>query len=274
MGTVGVGMNLLKGKSFEAAMEEAAQIGYEYTEPMVHWGRELLAEARYAHTVSMLDDPLRVKNCADRLGLKVSAFSSHAPLCLPEISTDYLRQAVRFAKEAGVPYVITDDGVRRPGWATLEQNQTLMRYVLEEVVASAEARGIVLALETHGDLTATPEDLAATFALVDSPAIGINFDTGNAYLSGNDPHEWLEDIIGDVVHVHAKDISQEMSDTYRGKVRGLLGCACGDGLIDWARIVRACRSSERDIVLSVECGTAEEAKRSLEHLTTVIDANR
>jgi sugar phosphate isomerase/epimerase len=274
MGKVSVGMNLLKGQSFEAAMEEAAQIGYEYTEPMVHWGRELLAEARYAHTVSMLDDPLRVKNCADRLGLKISALSSHAPLCFPEISTDYLRQAVRFAKEAGVPYVITDDGVRRPEWATLEQNQTLMRYVLEQVVASAEPRGIVLALETHGDLTATPEDLAATFALVDSPALGINFDTGNAYLSENDPHQWLEDIIDDVVHVHAKDISQEVSDTYRGKVRGLLGCACGDGLIDWPRIVRACRSVDRDIVLSVECATAEEAKRSLEYLTTVIDANR
>ena len=47
--------------------------------------------------------------------------------------------------------------------------------------------------------------------LVDSPALTINLDTGNSYLSENDPHEWLEAIVGSVTHLHAKDIA------YRGR---------------------------------------------------------
>lgn len=44
-------------KSFAWGVEKAAQIGYKYIEPMVHWGRELLSEAGYFHSVSMLEDP-------------------------------------------------------------------------------------------------------------------------------------------------------------------------------------------------------------------------
>jgi sugar phosphate isomerase/epimerase len=144
-----------------------------------------------------------------------------------------------------------------------------MRYVLEEATAAAEPRGITIGLETHAEYTATPAALARTKGLVDSPAIGLNLDTGNSFLSGNDPHVWLEDSIEDVVHVHAKDISAQDAERYRGKVRGMLGCACGDGVLDWARIVEVCRRAPRDLVLSVECGSAEDAERSLQHLVSV-----
>ena len=33
----------------------------------------------------------------------------------------------------------------------------------------------------------------------------INFDTGNSYLCGHDPYEWLERVKDRLVHVHAKD---------------------------------------------------------------------
>jgi sugar phosphate isomerase/epimerase len=79
----------------------------------------------------------------------------------------------------------------------------------------------------------------------------------------------LEDAIEDVVHVHAKDISARDAELYRGKRRGMLGCACGDGVIDWARIVETCRRAPRDLVLSVECGSVKDAERSLEYLTSV-----
>jgi sugar phosphate isomerase/epimerase len=71
-----------------------------------------------------------------------------------------------------------------------------------------------------------------------------------------------------LVHLHAKDISVAHSDAERGKVTGTpVGCACGDGVIDWPRVIDIVRSGcPRDIVFSVECGTVEEAGRSLEHL--------
>jgi len=237
---------------------------------MVHWGRELLSAAGYFHTVSMLDDPHRVRRTAEKNGLQIVALSAHSPLCRPDISTDYLKQAVRFAMECGAPVICTDDGPNRPAWASAAEHHVLMRYVLEEVLPMAEARGITVALETHAEYTATQAGLDRIFALVGSPALAINFDTGNTYLSGNDPHAWLERIIDRVSHVHAKDISQADSDRYRGKVWGMLGCACGDGVIDWERIVATCRRAPRDIVLSIECVSAADAARSLAYLQPIV----
>jgi sugar phosphate isomerase/epimerase len=78
-------------------------------------------------------------------------------------------------------------------------------------------------------------------------------------------------VIGKVVHVHAKDISVKQAEAERGKVTGTaVGCACGDGVIDWKRLVGRLKTAGYKGVLSVECGTEEEATRSLAHLTKVL----
>ena len=68
----GVNMELVRhaDKNFEWGVAKAAELGFEYVEPMVHWGRELLSEAGYFHSVSMLDDPWRVKRACARAGIK------------------------------------------------------------------------------------------------------------------------------------------------------------------------------------------------------------
>ena len=41
-------------------------------------------------------------------------------------------------------------------------------------------------------------------------------------------------VLNALVHLHAKDISVQQSRAERGKVTGTpVGCACGDGVIDW-----------------------------------------
>ncbi len=57
-------------KSFEWGVEKTAQIGYEYVEPMVL--RKIRSEAGYFHSVSMLDDPYRVKRACEKAGIKIS----------------------------------------------------------------------------------------------------------------------------------------------------------------------------------------------------------
>ncbi|MFQ5807025.1 MAG: sugar phosphate isomerase/epimerase family protein [Phycisphaerae bacterium] len=254
-------------KPFEWGVEKAAELGYEYVEPMVHWGRELLSEAGYFHSVSMLDDPYRVKRACEKAGVKLSGFSTHTPLCKPEISTEYLKQAVRFAAECGAPLVNTDEGPK-PAWTTEDEDHVLMRYVLKEAAAVAEPRGIRIGLEPHQQYSKHPDGLDRLCNLVDSPAIGINFDTGNSYLCGHDPIAWLERVLDRLVHLHAKDISVEQSGAERGKVTGTpVGCACGEGVIDWKRVIEVIREqAKRDIVLSVECGTVDQARRSIAHL--------
>jgi sugar phosphate isomerase/epimerase len=146
-----------------------------------------------------------------------------------------------------------------------------MRYTIQEAAKVAEPRGILIGLEPHQQYSKHPDGLDRIHHLVQSPAVGINFDTGNSYLCGHDPYEWLERVATRLVHLHAKDISIQQSGAERGKVTGTaVGCACGEGVIDWARVIDICRRCPRDIVLSVECGTIDQAERSIAHLKSIL----
>jgi sugar phosphate isomerase/epimerase len=218
----------------------------------------------------MLDDPYRVKRACEKAGVKLSGLSSHCPLCKPEISTEYLKQAIRFAAECGAPVVNTDEGPK-PAWTTEEEDHVLMRYTLKEASMVAERRGIMIGIEPHQQYSRSPDGLDRIYKLVDSPALGINFDTGNSYLCGHDPIAWLKRVKDRLVHVHAKDISIQQSKDERGKVTGTpAGCACGEGVIDWKKVIEVCRTASRDIVLSVECGTIEQAERSIKYLKKLL----
>lgn len=275
MSKIHIGINLEfvrhNDKPFEWGVEKAAELGYTHVEPMVHLGRELLSEAGYFHSVSMLDDPLRIKRACERAGVKLSGLSGHTPLTKPEIGTEYLKQAIRFAAECGAPVVNTDEGVKQ-GWTTEDEDFVLMRYTLMEASKVAEPRGILIGIECHQQYSKHPDGLDRIQKLVKSPSIGINFDTGNAFLCGHDPYQWLKRVAKRLVHLHAKDISVQQGGTERGKVTGTpVGCACGDGVIDWKKVIQIVRKEcPRDIVLSVECGTVEQAERSIQHLKPLL----
>ena len=164
----------------------------------------------------------------------------------------------------------TDEGLKS-AWTTSDEDHVLMRYVLQEACAVAEPRGILIGLEMHQQYSKTVPGLDRIYQLVDSPVLGVNFDTGNSYLAGEDPLTWLEHVLDRLVHVHAKDISVEQSDAERGKVTGTpVGCACGEGVIDWAKVITICRRAPRDLVLSVECGTIDQAEKSIQHLQPLL----
>jgi len=270
---LGINMEFVRSHdmSFENGVKRAAEIGYEYCEPMVHWGRELLSEAGYFHSVSMYNDPLLIKEICDSNKIKISGFSSHTPLCKPEIGVEYLKQAIRFASEIGVSVVNTDEGPK-PEWTTKEMDYTLMKYTLTEAAKVAERHKVFIGLEPHSQYSKTPEGLDSIYDLVKSSFIGINFDTGNSYLAGgSDVYEWLERVKNRLVHLHAKDISMEQSNAERGKVAGTpVGCACGDGVVDWKRVIDIVKSTGKNIVFSVECGTIDQAIRSFKHLSGLI----
>ena len=258
-------------KPFAWGVAKAAEIGYRYVEPMVHWGRELLSEAGYFHSVSMWDDPLEIKEILDRHGVKASGLSAHCPLMRPEISVEYLKQAIRWAADLGTPYCNTDEGIK-PDWMDEETAFQAMRYTLKTVAPVAERHNIRIGIEPHQIFSRYTEKLIRIADLAESPNVGFNYDCGNAYLGGvSDPYEMLEAIAPRTIHVHAKDISIQQSEDERGKVTGTaVGCACGDGVIDWGRIVRILKNAGFQGVLSVECGTIEQAERSLHHLREVI----
>lgn len=275
MGRIFLGINMefvrSHDKPFDWGVAKAAEIGYQYVEPMVHWGRELLSEARYFHSVSMYDDPRWARDLCDTYHIKMSGLSAHTPLCKPEISVEYLKQAIRWASDAGAAVVNTDEGPK-PDWTTREMDYQLMTYTLKEASMVAERYGIKIGLEPHQQYSKSQEGLDSIFNLVKSPAIGINYDTGNSYLAGTtDTYDWLTHVKDHLVHLHAKDISFSQSGEERGKVTGTpVGCACGDGVVDWQRMIAIAKTAPVDIVFSVECGNVPDAIRSFEHLSKLI----
>jgi len=270
---LGVNMEFIRqhDKPFAWGVAKAAEIGYEYIEPMVHWGRELLSEAGYFHSVSMYDDPMAVKELCAKHKIKLSGLSSHTPLGKPEISVEYLKLAVRWASDAGAPVVNTDEGPKA-AWTSKEMDYALMTYTLKEASMVAERYGIKIGIEPHQQYSKSREGLDSIYNLVKSPAIGINYDTGNSYLAGTgDTYEWLQHVNDRLVHLHAKDISFQHSAEERGKVTGTpVGCACGEGVVDWKRVIEIVKTCPNDIVFSVECGNVPDATRSFEYLSKLI----
>ena len=62
---------------------------------------------------------------------------------------------------------------------TLEAAQKRVVVAMNECCEVAAKHGVLLALENHGGITATPEQLLALVKPVSSPALGVNIDTGN-----------------------------------------------------------------------------------------------
>jgi sugar phosphate isomerase/epimerase len=269
---IGVNMEFIRceDKPFAVGVERAAQMGFRYVEPMVHNGRELLSEAGYFHSFSLDDDPFEMKDVLDRHGVKPSGLSSHCPLMRPEISVPYLQKAIRFAAAIGAPVVNTDEGIR-PLWVSLEDAFHVMKYTLTTILQTAERYGVYVGIEPHQSISRTTEGLLRIATLVKSPRLRVNYDTGNAYLAGEDPYAGLKAVQHLLVHVHAKDIAIKQAEAEKGKVTGTaVGCACGDGVIDWAKVIAILRQSGYDGVLSVECGTPAQAARSLAHLNALL----
>ncbi|MCO5351362.1 MAG: sugar phosphate isomerase/epimerase [Bryobacteraceae bacterium] len=276
MMTIYPGINLefirCEDKPFLAGLDRASRMGYQWVEPMVHNGRELLSEAGYFHSVSLDEDPLYIRDLMQQYCLRASGLSSHAPLMRPEISVPWLERAIRFAAAIGTRVVNTDEGIRPP-WVTREEALDVIKYTLKTVLRTAERHGVFVAIEPHQEITKTTEGLLSIVNLVDSPMLRVNYDTGNAWLGGADPYEGLQAVADRVVHVHAKDIDSGTGEVLRGKLTGTpVGCACGDGVINWRKVTEILRAANYNGVLSVECGTPEQAERSLHHLNTILEA--
>jgi len=193
-------------------------------------------------------------------------------LMKPEAAIPRLTRAIVLADAVGAKFVNTDEMVK-PDWMTDEEAHQAMYYTLRKIEMVARRHQVYVCIEPHGIYTKTAAGLLKIVNLVKSPWIRINWDTGNSYLAGiEDPYEGLELVKKQVFHVHAKDISMEQSESERGKVTGTpVGCACGQGVVDWERVLDILDPLDREIILSVECGTIEQAKDSLEFLSELVN---
>jgi L-ribulose-5-phosphate 3-epimerase len=132
---------------------------------------------------------------------------------------------------------------------------------LREAAAKAQKKGIILVLENESACnTATGAEAAKVLSEVQSPALMLNWDPGNAAASGEIPYPdgyklLPKDRIG---HCHCKDAVK------KGKKYDW--APMGGGLIDWAGQFRALKADGYHLAVSLEThwdggGTPEESTR-------------
>lgn len=148
-----------------------------------------------------------IKHRAFRLGLDISGTAIRNDFCLPagkerDHWLAHTRQWIDYAATFGAPVIRVFAGVTPKGDT---EAAALDRCVagLEESLKYAAEKGVFLALENHGGITETADQLLAIVKRLDSPWLGINLDSGN-FSKGGDPYEQLARIAPYAVNAQIK----------------------------------------------------------------------
>ena len=173
-----------------------------------------------------------VKRSADACGVEIVALAPGSDFTL-EDPGDLEREVLRVKRIIDLGERLESSVIRLfAGWIGEEKiTEATYRQVAEcfdEVGEYAGDKGIVLALENHGGVTANIERTRRIMESISSDAVGLNYDPANFAHSGEDPVEAVRALKDYIVYVHLKDyLSEEAEETF---------CALGEGRIEWEPI--------------------------------------
>ncbi len=137
----------------------------------------------------------QVREKTFRMGLDISGTAIGNDFCKPDgaaldAEKTMTRRWIDYASQLGAPVIRIFAG-NVPAGDTEAAALDRCIVAIDEMVAYAATQGVVLALENHGGVTATPEQLLAIVKRVaPSPYFGVNFDSGNFRTA--DPYSALE----------------------------------------------------------------------------------
>ena len=124
-----------------------------------------------------------------------------------------------------------------------------LSVLFSDAVKQAEAQGIRLAIENHQDFTL--EELATLLENVNSPYLGLCFDSGNCLRILDDPVKGLQRLSNRVFATHIKDIRLQRgmsADRWQ-----FFACVpAGEGVVDLPRIIEILKASGYGGMLTVE----------------------
>ena len=133
----------------------------------------------------------------------------------------------------------------QPHGPQLERLAALFR----DAVKVAEDWGIKMAVENHIDFTS--DEMVQLLESVDSPYLGINFDTGNFLRLLDNPLEGMEKLAPYVLATHIKDLKPQRG-VPADEWYFFSSTPIGDGLIDNDRLIKTLSRAGFKGVLAVE----------------------
>jgi sugar phosphate isomerase/epimerase len=221
---------------------------------------ELLAVPGWTEHVSF-DRPLELHG----FDLTPVSLSAHSDLTT-RAGLEHGIRAVGWAAENGIPILNTAIG----GHASIDEDESAFLANIGELADAAEAAGVVLTLEIHGELMASGARTLGLLERIGRDSVKVNYDTGNVWhYAGVRAVDDLPLIVEHVAHVHLKDT--------RGGVGVWDFPPLGEGDVDFAAILAILRAAGYAGPLSVElefqgepwpplAGVTEGMRRSREHL--------
>jgi len=245
---------------FEGCLKWAQKNGVHAIECGLIDGVSWMHGLGYLPHLAMYEDPVLLARKMERYGVRFSQVDAAFPLSGkegPVRGVPYVQNAIRWARLAGCPCVDTTDGMHKPEGLTDAEAMDLMKRCYEQILQVAEAHQVIVNIEPHGYFTTRPDRMDEMLAFVDSPYLGLNMDTGNTFIAGQDPVAYLKRFIKKVSHVHIKDVSESLARAARGGQTGiaLSHSAIGDGAN--ADNIRRClewlHASGYTGALSMEC---------------------
>jgi len=181
---------------------------------------------------------------------------------------ELLPASLDYASEMGVRTVVifSFDRAGAPPSELPEEVLNALRLAAER----AGAAGFQLAIETEDGFWAdTGARTAQIVRAINHPALGVNWDPGNAFFAGDTPYPaGYEAVRGLVRHVHFKDALRDAA----GRPHYV-----AEGQIDWAGQIKALAADGYDGYISIETHIRPKvaaARAALERLRRLIAATQ
>ena len=180
--------------TYEDFIDEAHRIGLDGVELTLYW-------LPSKDTVYFR----RLKRLSLLRGLPISCAGISTDFCNPDASER--KRAVKsaedgldFARELGAPCLRVFAGHVPEDYSEAKAMEWTIES-LKSCVGYAEDKGIVIAMENHGGITAKADNVVNIVKGVDSPWFGVNLDLGNYRES---TYEEIAKTVPYAVHIHGK----------------------------------------------------------------------
>jgi len=195
---IAMSTNSYHGFTVDQALEGIATAGYEYVEMVAvrGWTEHIMPD--------MPDAELgRIQKKMKDLGLTPVGLSGHCNLMDQDRLKDFGRN-IELAHRLGVQYIVSSTGEAHFGEEEGKNDEILVKNI-KTLLPALEKYGITMVLELHGEY-AKGEDMARVTRAVNSPYVGINYDTANVlFFGGVSPMDDIKTCADQVKYVHLKD---------------------------------------------------------------------
>lgn len=250
-----VSTNTYHGYSLEEALSGIAAAGFKYVEltGVNGWTEHVSAK--------MSDlEVAQVRGKCSALGLTPIALSGHCNLMDESRLADFTDN-IELAARLGCKFIVTSTGEAHFGHNEGSPEDVLIANI-NTVLKKCEKLGITMVLEVHGE-HGTGESLAHITRKVNSPYLGVNYDTANVVFYGKKlPDEDILTCVNDVKYVHLKDKAGEYGDWNFPAV--------GKGFLKLDRVLKILEENINDCPVSLEVEFTAEGTKNVSEVDAAV----